>query len=65
MEDTENERGAPRKLDDDDQIVTYLLSIEKEFEANKPVDEIEILVGNVYSLTHSFIQTHSLASLPR
>ena len=47
MEDNENERGAPRKLDDNDQIVTYLLSIEKEFEANKPVDEIEILVGNV------------------
>ena len=65
MEDIENERGAPRKLDDDDQIVTYLLSIEKEFEVNKPVDEIEILVGNVYSFTHLFIQTHSLASLPR
>ncbi len=48
MEDSESDRGAPRKLDDDDQIVTYLLSIEREFEMNKPADEIEILIGKLY-----------------
>ena len=52
MEDSESDRGARRKLDDDDQIVTYLLSIEREFEMNKPADEIEILIGK--PLNHSF-----------